>query len=497
MNGELSAPCLVQTRYGAVRGVASGAANRFLGIPYAAPPVGERRFALPQLPKPWPDVRDATRAGPNAPQIIRAFPGLDVTPLVGRGWQRGDDFLTLNIWTPSDGRGKCPVLIFIHGGAFIGGCSDAGVHDGTEFARDGIVYAAINYRLGVEGFLPMAGAPTNLGLRDQIAAIEWVRANIDAFGGNPGNITVAGESAGAMSIANLLASPLAHGLIRRAIVQSGHGSMVRPLEVAERVTRVVARHLNVAPDAAGFKQRSFEECTAAVDAISRPDAGIDLKDRLGRDPAYGLTRFLPVYGDDVLPRFPLDAFTGGERSKTQLLIGTNRDEMNLYFVPAGVKARITAASAEKLLGSAHPQARDMLAAYGLGQREIKPGVALTEAMNDLVFRLPARRFAEAFPGTSHLYEFGWPSTACGGELGACHGLELPFVFDTLATCTGPAGIAGTEPPQALARDVHHIWVEFVTDGKLPWARYQSSTRQRFSLETRTAGRDADMPASAF
>jgi len=497
MSEGVSAPCLVQTRYGAVRGVGSAAVNRFLGIPYAAAPVGERRFAPPQPPRHWTDPRDATRAGANSPQIIRAFPGLDVTPLVGHGWQRGDDFLTVNIWTPSDGRTRCPVLIFIHGGAFIGGCSDARVHAGTEFARDGIVYAAINYRLGVEGFLPMAGAPTNLGLRDQIAAIEWVKANIDAFGGNPGNITVAGESAGAMSLASLLASPLAHGLIRRAIVQSGHGSMVRPLEVAERVTRLVARHLNVTPDAAGFKQRSFEDCSAAVAAISRPDIGIDLRDRLGRDPAYGLARFLPVFGDDVLPRPPLDALAGAERSKTQLLIGTNRDEMNLYFVTTGVKELSTAASAGKMLGLSHPQARDVLASYGMGKPHMRPGAVLTEAMNDLVFRLPARQFAAAFPGASHLYEFGWRSPACGGELGACHGLELPFVFDTLETCTGPEGIAGTDPPQALARDIHRIWVDFVSDGTLPWARYQASTRQSFSLETQTAAPDGDMPAAEF
>ncbi|MCW8874110.1 MAG: carboxylesterase family protein, partial [Xanthomonadales bacterium] len=215
--------------------------RRFLGVPYAAPPVGERRFALPQPYTAWDGVRDATRMGPVAPQPVpsaeemeKLLPGLDIAPLVGDGSKQGDDFLLANIWAPREGSGH-PVLVFIHGGAFTGGCGSAEVYDGSAFARRGVVCVTINYRLGVEGFLPIPGVPTNLGLRDQIAALQWVRDNIAAFGGDAANVTVSGESAGAMSLANLVVSPLAQGLFRRAIVQSGHGSMVRPVAVAQNL----------------------------------------------------------------------------------------------------------------------------------------------------------------------------------------------------------------------------------------------------------------------
>ena len=487
--------CVVDTRYGALRGLRSNGVRRFLGIPYAAPPVGERRFAAPHEPEPWSTLRDATVPGCNSPQFVRGFPGIDVTALVGRGWQRGDDYLTLNVWAPENPPGKCPVLVFIHGGAFVCGSSDAPVHDGCEFARSGVVYVAINYRLGAEGFLAIPGVPTNLGLRDQLAALGWVKANIDAFGGDPARMTVAGESAGGMSVANLLASPLARGLFRRAIVQSGHGSMVRARETAGRVARLVAAQLGVSADLAGFRQRSLEECAAAVETVSGPEVSLDLRDPDGTNPAYGLSKFLPVWGDDVLPRPPLEALAAGAGSEVELLIGTNREEMNLYLVSTGVRDNIDRLVAERLLGAFHPKAAETLALYG--KPGAIPGIALAAAMTDLVFRWPARQFAAAHRGRAHLYEFGWRSPACGGELGACHALELPFVFNTLPTCTGTTGIAGLDPPRALAQRTHRIWADFVIDGHLPWAPYEDATRQCMSLESGSAARDAEIPVAAL
>jgi para-nitrobenzyl esterase len=461
-------------------------------VPYAAPPVGELRWRAPQEPPPWTGVRDARVPGANAPQITRAFPGLDITPLVGHGWRPGDDFLTANIWTPAAAGAALPVLVFIHGGAFIGGSGDAVVHAGTEFARSGIVYVAINYRLACEGFLPIDGGATNLGLRDQIAALRWVRAHIDSFGGDPQQVTVAGESAGAMSIANLIASPLAAGLLRRAIVQSGHGSMVRPLALARRLTNQLAEVLEISPDIDGFARRSAAQCAAAVDAISRPEVKIDLRDAEGRDPAYGLTRFLPVFGDEVLPDAPLTALAKGVGADVDLLIGTNREEMNIYLVPTGVRQSISAAAATALLGASEPDAVRVLRRYGLEDANRRPGDALAEAMTDLVFRMPARRFAAAHRGRVHLYEFGWRSPACGGELGACHALELPFVFKTLASCTGPAALLGTEPPAAIAERVHGVWVDFIARGSLPWHAYTREAPECLALESGAVGRD-DLP----
>jgi para-nitrobenzyl esterase len=386
-------------------------------------------------------------------------------------------------------------MVFIHGGAFVLGSKDAPVHDGSAFARSGVVCIAINYRLGVEGFLPIDGAPTNLGLHDQLAALRWVRQNATSFGGNPDNVTVFGESAGAMSIACLVASPLARGLFRRAIIQSGHGSMVRPIEVARRLTHKLARLLRTPPDRPGFASRSVDQCVAAVEKVQQPTTRIDLRNADGREPAFGLSRFLPVHGDELLPEPPLAALARGVGADVDVLIGTNREEMNLYFVPTGVRRRLPRLLAWALLRRVEPQARALLRAYAAEGR--RAGDVFTEALHDLVFRLPARRYAQAHRGRTHLYEFDWRSTACEGQLGSCHGLELGFVFDTLGTVTGPSGLAGTQPPADLARRMHEAWVRFATDGQLPWPEYHADSRAVYSCSRGEAMRDPEMPAAAI
>jgi para-nitrobenzyl esterase len=468
-------PLSVATESGRVRGAQHAGILRFLAVPYAAAPVGERRFCAP-IPHPgWVGVRDAAARGPNAPQVSRPFPNLNVAPLIGSGWRRGDEFLTANVWTPDRGALNLPVAVFIHGGAWVAGENDATVHDGTRFAHSGIVCIAINYRLGVEGFLPIPGAPTNLGLRDQIAALEWVRRNAAAFGGNPDDVTVFGESAGALCIANLLTSPLAKGLFRRAIVQSGHGSMVRSRAVASRLVEALADRLGVPPNVDGFRSCSEERCLAAIEAVSQPGA-LDLREPDGRDPTYGLARFLPIHGDDVLPELPLSALSRGAGADVELLIGTTREEMNLYFVPTGVTRSLTDEAALAALQAVEPQARAVLEDYRAARPEAAAGAVYAAATTDLVFRWPARRYAAAHRGATHVYEFEWRSNAVGGELGACHGLELPFVFDTLASCSGADGLAGDAPPQELADRVHRLWVNFMSGRALPWAAYDSASR---------------------
>ena len=355
---------IVTTQHGALRGVISDGVLAVMGAPYAAPPVGALRFQHPAPPAPWDGVRDATQPGPVAPQLTatpeqlaRVLPGLDLAPLVGTGWIRGDDFLIANIWTP-DTQGGAAVMVFIHGGAFTGGSGSAAVYDGAALARAGVVCVSINYRIGIEGFLPIPGAPTNLGLRDQIAALHWVRDNIAAFGGDPANVTVFGESSGAMTIADLITSPLAKGLFRRAIVQSGHGSMVRSMPVAQRLVARVAKILRISPDVEGFRSRSVEACLKALDKVSRPTARINLREPDGREHAFGLSRFLPVFGDDVLPEHPLTALAKGAGGDVDLLIGANTEEMNLYFVPSGVlKASEPNARASSRLTGSRPKAR--------------------------------------------------------------------------------------------------------------------------------------------
>lgn len=478
---------------GSLRGTRNGNVRSFFAIPYAAPPVGARRFAAPQPVEPWTGERDATLRGASAPQRIRDFPGLDVIPLVGDGRARGDDYLTLNVHTPVDAAAR-PVMVFIHGGGFVVGSKDASVQDGTTFARDGIVYVAINYRLGIDGFLPIPGVPTNLGLRDMIAALLWVRENIAVFGGDPGNVTVFGESAGAMAVADLIASPLAKGLFGRAIVQSGHGAMVRDISVAQRLVKKIAGILKVSPDVAGFRSVDSEAGLDAVEAVAKPTARIDLRDSRGREPVFGISRFVPVFGDDVLPDTPVAALQKGVGADVQLLIGSNAQEMNLYFVPTGVKAKMRRWLAWVVLRKSMPRAWGVLNAYGAGRRPI--GDVFVDATTDLVFRWPARVYAAAHRGRTHMYEFDWQSPA-GGGLGAAHGMELPFVFDSLAITTGPEGLTGTAPPQDLATRIHALWVRFATDGYLPWAAFDADTRQVYQLERGEAVSEPPMPAAPF
>jgi para-nitrobenzyl esterase len=311
---------VVTTEAGDVRGFETGGVFAFLGVPYAAPPVGDLRFKAPERHQPWDGVRNAAAPGPNAPQHetpAPRFAGLDLTNLIGHGWIEGDDFLAANIWTPDTAAKGLPVMVFVHGGAFLLGSKDAAIYDGTEFAKSGVVCIAVNYRMGLEGFTPIPGADTNLGLRDQLAAFAWVKRNAAAFGGDSDNITVFGESAGAMTIADLVASPLAQGLFRRAIVQSGHGGMVRPISVAQRLVKRLAKLLGVTPDLAGFRSRSIAEGLKAVAKVSQPNARLDLRDETGREPTFGLSKFLPVFGDEVLPDKPLVALQKGVGALTE------------------------------------------------------------------------------------------------------------------------------------------------------------------------------------
>src|SRR5580693_9777563 len=228
-----SAAPVVHTKDGQVRGSVENGAVVFRGIPFAKPPVGALRFQAPAPPEPWEGVRDATAFGPRAPQApCPGMPAEPASPDTG-------EWLTLNVWTPDVAAKTLPVLVWIHGGAYLFGSAADDGYDGSRFARAGAVFVSLNYRLGVEGFAQIPGAPANRGLLDAVAALTWVRENIEGFGGDPANVTVFGESAGAGVIASLLAMGQAKGLFNRAIAQSVPGSyFTRAL--AEDIARAIA-----------------------------------------------------------------------------------------------------------------------------------------------------------------------------------------------------------------------------------------------------------------
>jgi para-nitrobenzyl esterase len=229
----------------------------------------------------------------------------------------------------------------------------------------------------------------------------------------------------------------------------------------------------------------------------QPSLWLDLRDAKGWDPSFGITRFLPVHGDDVLPMPAIEALRQGAGGRIDLLIGTTSEEANLFLVPGNVRSKINRIVAYLFLRRAIPRPWQALRAYGLGEKGATAGEVLSRALTDLMFRWMARRTAEMHQGHSHVYEFEWRSPAFGGELGAAHAVELPFVFDTLACASGPRGLLGVDPPAALAQFIHSLWIRFATDGSLPWPEFDKERRQVYSLTRQTAGYEAPMPAASF
>lgn len=485
---------LVVVSSGTVRGVRNGAVESFFSIPYAAPPVGGRRFALPEPALPWDGDRDCSKPGGLAPQPRRGAGrlGIDIEVPLGSGWEPGDDdYLTLNVWRPEQAEGLRPVMVWIHGGGFIMGSKDAAACNGATFARDGVICVAISYRLGVEGFLPIPGAPTNLGLRDQIAALTWVRDNIRQFGGDPDNVTIFGESAGAGSVGCLMTSPLAKGLFQRGIMQSGSGRGIE-LDIARRVVGKLAEHLDICADVTGFRSIPVETVLAAQTWLI--ETGVDLRNADGFDTSFGISRFLPVIGDDVLPEQPMAALQRGAAAELDMLAGANSDEMAVFFIPSGLQDSLTEETAVLAMGQYYPNASGILRAYGMGGSHVAPGAAFTAAVGDMLFREPVRRFAAAHRGRSYVYEFDWRSPELGGRMGASHMVDLPFVFDTLNVSQV---LVGDTPPHDLSARTHALWIQFATTGQLPWSPFCEDEREVYYLAREAAIVEGLPPCTQF
>jgi para-nitrobenzyl esterase len=404
----MTGSALVVTGSGPVLGSARGGLARFLGIPYARPPVGELRFAAPEPPEPWAEPLAATAFGPTAqrrPAGVSTVP----EPVIP-----GEAILNLNVFAPWPVRGaELPVLVWIHGGGYTAGTAASPWYDGGSFARDGVVLVSVGYRLGVQGFLRLEGAPDNRGVLDWLAALEWVRDNIAAFGGDPAKVTVAGQSAGGGAVQTLLATPAARGLFRAAISQSGAVMQPQDAEVGRAVAELFAKRTETAASARALAPLSERHLLGLQDALT----------------AMGPERHR-------LPILLLAPFADGE------------------LIPEPVPKALTSGPA----GGEVP----LLLGYTRHEFDHLPG---GEILTESLFHTPALAVAEARAQRSlptWLYEFAWPSDAPAVRGRAHHCLELPFAFDLLHA-DGVRTETGDHPPQRLADAVHTAWVRFVRD----------------------------------
>ncbi|WP_410589346.1 carboxylesterase/lipase family protein [Amycolatopsis sp. lyj-23] len=454
---------------GLVRGAATSTGVVFHSIPYAAAPTGPRRFAPPAAAASWTGTRDASFTGPSAPAPRRDFGSLDLSPILGSGQDTGGDYLTATVSTPDPHAGGLPVLVFVHGGGLTAGTGAAGVYDGRSFTRDGVVLVTLNYRLGASGWLDVPDAAANRGLLDVLAGLRWVAENISSFGGDPDRVTVAGQSAGAMIVAALLACPAAEGLFRRAISQSGTGDCAFEPGQAALATRGISLLLGreaTAASVADLTDVQLAELSIALPPLDHAAHGF-------LDTAVGASPFKPVIDGVLLTGQPADTLRPG--LATDLLIGSTAEEANLYTIPNGLSD--TAGEADLLAAARRrfPDPEGRLAGYRDLFPDESPGQLLSRVITD-AFVAGSRRLAAAHVvrsrGSTFSYEFRWASAACEGRLGACHCIELPFVFEQLAlpSLRGPRGLLGPgEPDTTLAAETHEAWVRFVKTGHPGWA----------------------------
>jgi para-nitrobenzyl esterase len=472
-------------RSGAVRGTTVSAegtpVHRFLGIPYAGPPSGANRFRPPVPVAPWHGVRDCTAPGPAAPQNPEspAPPGQEP-----RTWSE-HDCLNLNIWTPGTGGTARPVMVWVHGGAYLSGSSSDAMYDGGGLAAaTGTVVVTVNYRLGALGFLHLAdvlGAgyedSSNLGLLDLLEALRWVQGNIAAFGGDPGNVTLFGESAGAAAVGTLLGMPSSSGLFRRAIMQSGTAERYRSPQEAARVCTEFLELCGLDRDRAGeILALPIERILEAQEQLVQRTAAATFAVPLP---------FQPAAGTPSLPRPPLDAVRGGLNTGVDLLLGTNLNEGSFAVemrppAPGEPGYRDRAAAVLASTGGLQPgQTAGYAAALGQVLSAEPSGRQLLEAaIADSVYRQPSNRLLEARSGSggrNFSYLFTWRSPAMGGKLGACHALDIPFVFRHVDSPPA-AFLTRGKAPASLSEAMSGAWASFAETGipRLPgveWPEY--------------------------
>ncbi|MBT2469821.1 carboxylesterase family protein [Streptomyces sp. ISL-66] len=484
---------VVDLAAGRLRGAVEEGIAVFRAVPYAAPPVGPLRWRPAQAHPGWSGVRDATADGPSAPQMY--MEGGDPV-LGGHGSPPfDDDCLTLNIWTPAADGGRRPVLLWIHGGGFVSGSGSLPNYSGETFARDGdLVVVSINYRIGPLGYLyfgaegqdgqddPEAG---NFWLTDQLAALRWVHENIARFGGDPGSITVAGQSGGAMSTAALAGHPEAQRLFQRVILQSPPFGLhiPTPAEYLERTAAYL--QFAGANNADELRDLPWPRLIEAAGGL------------FGHTMEWGYwpTPFLPVRDGVTLREHPAQTLLHGAAADIDVMIGWTREEANFGFA---LDDRYAVATQEQVLGriaeTFADDADEVYDAYARTRPGARPVDVLMDLITDELFRVPCVELAEARAGAGRpvwAYQFDLPTPACGGRLAAAHCLELPFVFDNFDKWSHAPLIEGIDPAlrDGLAQSMHQAWIAFVRTGNpnhpgMPtWERYGAESRATMRFDS--------------
>jgi para-nitrobenzyl esterase len=521
-----SDPPIARTTCGRLRGRRDGALCVFQGVPFASPPVGPRRFLTPEPPEPWTGVRDARAHAAAPPQVTDPL-----AEMLGLGFDTplGEDCLYLNLWTPALDDGRRPVMLWLHGGAFASGSSASALYDGARLCERGdVVVVTLNYRVGALGFSYLAPflpdssgherAGANVGLQDQIACLRWLRDEVAAFGGDPTRVTVFGESAGAGSGVALLAMPEASGLFQRAILQSpAPEGMLSADEGTERARQLLQR-LDLVPQASGVSETQ-EIDPAALQALPLERILEAQQACIAAGPHRTGMFFAPVIDGRSLPEAPLDAIAAGHAADVEVLIGTTRQEMQLYSTVPGlgefddpvleqiVASRVPGDEVNRLrvARNAIRVYREELSARGGPPSKQELFFALE---TDLSLRVPSIRLAESqshHQPSTYMYLFTWESPLAnghGGSLGACHALDLPFTFGALDSEKAGA-LIGSGPPagaaaRALSNRIMDAWLAFAHSGNPShgelgeWPRYSGLHRTTMLLGEKCGPFDAPM-----
>jgi para-nitrobenzyl esterase len=469
----------VRTASGSLRGYIDNGVHVFKGVPYAVSTAGANRFLPPQKRQPWADVRDATQWGQRPPQILGGEPA-EMLPTDPRE-PLGEDCLVMNIWTPNPAAGRRPVMVWLHGGGYASGSGSYGIYEGRELARKhDVVSISVNHRLNILGFLYLAqyggkwASASNVGMLDIVAALEWVRDNVAAFGGDPRNVTIFGQSGGAGKVSTLMAMPAARGLFHRAIAQSGMALQAIPAEQAVKTTEQILQRLKITPDR--LDQLQTLPVAQVIDVL-RPAQGV------APLPAAG-----PVLDGTSLPVHPFDPSAPAQSASVPFITGTTATEMT-FFTPDDQLMPIDDATLRQrvkgLLKVDDAEAGRMIALY----RQNQPGrddidLYLRMETDNSRFRTGVETQAElkaAQRGAPvYLYRFEYYSPVRQGRLKAMHCMEIPFVFDNLDAGKIYTGISPAA--QRLADRMSAAWVAFARTGNpnhrgIPqWPAFDSTRR---------------------